>query len=93
MMKIIISSFINLVPISLMLVTSLITGSKIRTMWMTPFYLFFGIIFIYIFQSQINLKKLKSFLYSFIFLFFLSQFYILYFVNQTDKGQIIRVKK
>ena len=78
--------FINLVPISLMLVTSLITGSKIRTMWMTPFYLFFGIIFIYIFQSQINLKELKSFLYSFIFLFFLSPILYSYIsINQTDK--------
>jgi len=32
--------FINLAPIALMFLTSFITGSKIRTMWMTPFYLF-----------------------------------------------------
>ena len=31
---------INILPIVLMFLTSLITGSKIRTMWMTPFYLF-----------------------------------------------------
>ena len=31
--------FINLVPIGLMFLTSMLTGSKIRTMWMTPFYL------------------------------------------------------
>ena len=54
------------------LLTSLITGSNIRTMWMTPFYLFFGTLFVYLFQVQINLKKLKSFMIGFIFFFFLS---------------------
>ena len=64
--------FVNILPIVLMFITSAITGSKIRTMWMTPFYLFFGVLFIYIFQSQINIKKINSFLYCFLFLFFLS---------------------
>ena len=64
--------FINICPIILMFITSAITGSKIRTMWMTPFYLFFGVLFVYIFKSQINLKKINSFLYVFLFLFFLS---------------------
>ena len=59
-------------PIALMFFTSLITGSKIRTMLMTPFYLFFGTLFVYLFQSQINLKKLKPFMIGFIFFFFLS---------------------
>ena len=78
--------FISIIPILLMLVTSIITGSKIRTMWMTPFYLFFGVLFVYIFQSQINLKKLKLFLYGFIFLFFLSPILYSYIsINQTDK--------
>tara|TARA_Y100000768_G_scaffold307615_1_gene241721 strand:+ start:549 stop:1871 length:1323 start_codon:yes stop_codon:yes gene_type:complete len=63
---------INVLPFILMLLTSLFTGSKIRTMWMTPFYLFLGTLFIYIFQSQINIKKLKSFFIGFIFFFFLS---------------------
>ena len=63
---------INIFPILLMFLTSVITGSKIRTMWMTPFYLFFGTLFVYIFQAQINFKKLKSFMMGFIFLFFLS---------------------
>ena len=63
---------INLIPIFLMIVSSLILGSKIRTMWMTPFYLFWGVLFIYIFQSQINFKKINIFLISFLFLFFLS---------------------
>ena len=78
--------FVNFVPIVLLVFTSLITGSKIRTMWMTPFYLSFGILFVYIFKSQINLKKLDQFLYGFIFLFFLTP--ILYYyisLNQTDK--------
>ena len=73
-------------PIILIFLTSAITGSKIRTMWMTPFYLFFGVLFVYIFQSQINLKKINSFLYGFLFLFFLSP--ILYSfdsLNNADK--------
>tara|TARA_B100000780_G_scaffold250251_1_gene196315 strand:+ start:1605 stop:2927 length:1323 start_codon:yes stop_codon:yes gene_type:complete len=64
--------FVNILPIVLMFMTSVITGSKIRTMWMTPFYLFFGVLFIYAFKSQINIKKINSFLYGFLFLFFLS---------------------
>jgi len=64
--------FINICPIILMFITSAITGSKIRTMWMTPFYLFFGVLFVYILKSQINLKKMNLFLYVFLFLFFLS---------------------
>ena len=63
---------INVLPFILMFLTSLFTGSKIRTMWMTPFYLFLGTLFIYIFQSQINIKNLKSFFIGFIFFFFLS---------------------
>ena len=70
--KVLFLIFINIVPIFLILLTSLLTGSKIRTMWMTPFYLFFGLLFVYMFKSQINLKKINSFLYSFLFLFFLS---------------------
>ena len=62
--------FVNLVPIALMFLTSMLTGSKIRTMWMTPFYLFFGVLIVYIFQAQINLKKLKGFLSSFVILLF-----------------------
>jgi 4-amino-4-deoxy-L-arabinose transferase-like glycosyltransferase len=78
--------FVNIIPILLMLITSIITGSKIRTMWMTPFYLSFGILFIYVFRSQVNLKKLKPFLYGFIFLFFLSPILYSYVsINETDK--------
>ena len=49
--------FISLLPIILMFITSVLTGSKIRTMWMTPFYLFFGLLFVYLFQFQNRIKK------------------------------------
>jgi len=78
--------FINFLPIALMFLTSFFSGSKIRTMWMTPFYLFFGVFSVYLFQSQINIKKLKIFLYSFLFLFFLSPIIYSYIsISQTDK--------
>ena len=78
--------FVNLVPIGLMFLTSILTGSKIRTMWMTPFYLFFGVLIVYIFQAQINLKKLKSFLSSFLILFTISLFSYGYIsISETDK--------
>jgi 4-amino-4-deoxy-L-arabinose transferase-like glycosyltransferase len=77
---------INIFPILLMLLTSVITGSKIRTMWMTPFYLFFGTLFVYIFQAQINFKKLKPFTLGFIFLFFLSPtLYAYVSISKEDK--------
>ena len=78
--------FVNILPIFLIFITSMITGSKIRTMWMTPFYLFFGVLFVYIFHSQINLKKINSFLYGFLFLFFLSPTLYSYIsISETNK--------
>jgi len=77
---------INLVPIFLILLTSAIMGSKIRTMWMTPFYLYFGVLFIYVLKSQINIKRTNSFLSGFLFLFFLSPIIYSYVsISQTDK--------
>ena len=77
---------INLLPIFLILITSAIMGSKIRTMWMTPFYLYFGVLFLYILKSQINIKKTNSFLSGFLFLFFLSPIIYSYVsISQTDK--------
>ena len=77
---------INILPIILMFLTSFITGSKIRTMWMTPFYLFFGSLFIYLLQAQINIIKLKSFMIGFIFLFFLSPILYAYVsLSKDDK--------
>ena len=76
----------TIAPIFLMLLTSMILGAKIRTMWMTPFYLFAGTFFIFIFQSQINLKKLKRFTSVFLILFFTSPFAYAYIsITQTDK--------
>ena len=77
---------INIVPIILMFLTSMLMGVKIRTMWMTPFYLFFGVLVIYIFQSQINLNKLKGFVSVFLILFIFSPFAYAYVsITQTDK--------
>ncbi len=77
---------INILPIVLMFLTSLVTGSKIRTMWMTPFYLFFGTLFVYLLQAQVNLKKLKPFMTGFIFFFFLSPaLYAYVSISKDDK--------
>jgi 4-amino-4-deoxy-L-arabinose transferase-like glycosyltransferase len=78
--------FVNLVPIGLMFLTSMLIGSKIRTMWMTPFYLFFGVLIVYIFQAQINLKKLNGFISLFLILFFFSPFTYAYIsITEMDK--------
>ncbi len=77
---------INILPILLMFLTSVIAGSKIRTMWMTPFYLFFGTLFVYMLQTQINIKKLKPFVIGFIFFFFLSPVLYAYVsISKDDK--------
>ena len=77
---------INVLPIFLMFLTSVITGSKIRTMWMTPFYLFFGTLFVYMLQNQINIKKLKPFVIGFVFFFFLSPVLYAYVsISKDDK--------
>jgi 4-amino-4-deoxy-L-arabinose transferase-like glycosyltransferase len=78
--------FINLVPIVLIFLTSMLTGSKIRTMWMTPFYLFFGVLIVYIFQAQINFKKLNYFIIAFLILFIFSPLAYAYIaITKTDK--------
>jgi len=77
---------INILPIILVFLTSMIMGVKIRTMWMTPFYLFFGVFVLYIFQSQINLNKLKNFSSVFLILFLLPPFTYAYVsITETDK--------
>ena len=53
--------FSFLFPFFLILITSMVTGSRIRTMWMIPFYSLVGVFFIFLYQDSINLKKLKSF--------------------------------
>ena len=92
--KLIFLIFINFLPIFLIFITSIVTGSKIRTMWMTPFYLFFGVFFIYLFQHQINLKKINSFLYGLLFLFFMSPILYSYIsITQKDKRTDYRGKE
>ena len=77
---------INILPIFLMLLTSMITGSKIRTMWMTPFYLFFGTLIIYVFQKEISKINFKKFFVAFVFLFLLSPVTYGYIsIAKTDK--------
>jgi len=77
---------ITIVPIILMFLTSVILGAKIRTMWMTPFYLYIGTLFIYLFQNQIDTGRLKVFNYVFIFLFLFSPFLYGYIsITQKDK--------
>ncbi len=65
---------INIVPIAFVLLTSMTMGVKIRTMWMSPFYLFFGVLVIYVSQYNINLNKIKKFNIVFLTLFFLFPF-------------------
>ena len=77
---------INIIPIALVFLTSMIMGVKIRTMWMTPFYLFFGVLMVYIFQPKINLNKLKSFATVFVILFIFSPFTYAYVsISKTNK--------
>ena len=78
--------FITFVPILLMFITSLIFAANIRTMWMTPFYLFFGLFFIYHFKNSIDLNFLKRFIFSFLFIFILSPAAYLYIsILKDDK--------
>ena len=69
-----------------MFLTSLLTGAKLRTMWMTPFYLFMGVFFVYVFQKSFALHRLKYFFSIFLILFIFSPatyFYIS--ITQDDK--------
>jgi len=84
--KLIFLIVINIAPIVLIFLTSLFMGVKIRTMWMTPFYLFMGVLLVYIFQKKIILKKFKYFISIFLILFISSP--IIYFyisITQTNK--------
>ena len=61
-------------------------GTKIRTMWMTPFYIFFGTLLIYVFRKYITQTNYKSFITSFLILFILSPITYAYIsISQTDK--------
>merc|ERR1711991_438818 len=53
-------------------------------MWMTPFYLFIGTLFLNIFKKEIEIRKIKNFYYFFIF-FFISSPSIYLGVSLADK--------
>ena len=77
---------INILPLLLVFLTSFLAGIKIRTMWMSSFYLFFGVLVVYLFQKQIDLLRFKSFLISFLVLFLLYPAAYLYVsISKTDK--------
>jgi 4-amino-4-deoxy-L-arabinose transferase-like glycosyltransferase len=75
---------ISFLPILMVFLVSVISGAKIRTMWMSTFYLFFGLFFFYILKNKINLKKLNNFIYSFLFIFLLSPAIYLYVSLEND---------
>ena len=82
--KILFLLIINVFPIIMIFIVSLISGAKIRTMWMSTFYLFFGVLFFYYFQKIIDLKKIKNFFLIFIFLFLLSPITYFYISISND---------
>ena len=75
---------VNFLPLILVFFISLISGAKIRTMWMSTFYLFFGLLFFYYLKNIINLNKIKNFLFTICFLFFLSPITYLYVSISND---------
>ncbi len=78
--------FISIFPIFFIFFTSMVMGVKIRTMWMTPFYLFIGSFFLYLLKEKITLKKINKFFVSFLILFLASPVIYLYIsLSQTDK--------
>ncbi len=77
---------VNVIPILFIFLTSFTMGVKIRTMWMTPFYLSFGLLFIYMFRSEINFENMKAFTSVFLVLFFISPIlYVYVSISKTDK--------
>jgi len=63
---------LTLSPVILILFTSVISGSVIRTVWMVPFYSTLGIFLTYILFKSINITKLKFFKMIIIFFLVLS---------------------
>ncbi len=84
--KLIFLIIINIVPLLLIFLTSFFLGARIRTMWMTPFYLFSGVLCVYIFQTKIYRERFKYFLNVFLFLFILSpSIYIYHSISKKDQ--------
>ena len=55
-----------------MVLTSAAMGVKVRTMWMTPFYLFSGLFIIYLYHKIVTKNNLKKFSIIFLIIFILS---------------------
>ena len=84
--KLIFLIIINIVPLLLIFLTSFFLGTKIRTMRMTHFYLFSGVLCVYIFQTKIYRERFKYFLNVFLFLFILSpSIYFYHSISIKDK--------
>ncbi len=73
----------TLIPICLIFVISLISGAKIRTMWMTPFYLSAGLLIIYILKNSLKKNFLNRFIFVFLFFFILSPS-LYFYISVTD---------
>ena len=92
--KLIFLLLINLMPIILIFLTSLFLGAEIRTMWLTPFYIFIGLLIVYILKSSIKLNRLKNFISIFIIFFLFSPFgYGYVSIIKTDKRTDYQGKK
>ena len=63
--------FTTILPILLIIFTSFVMGAQIRTMWMTPFYLFVGVFLIHVFKKDL-IKKIRGFYLIFLFFFVIS---------------------
>ena len=81
--KLIFLIIINVAPLLLIFLTSFFLGIRIKTMWMTPFYLFTGVLCVYIFQNNIKAGRFRYFLNVFLFLFILSP--LIYFFHSIFK--------
>ena len=77
-----ISFSISILPIILVFIISMFTGAKIRTMWMSTFYLFFGLFIFYFSTNKIKMKKILNFFYIFGFIFCYHQQHISIFLSQ-----------
>ena len=83
--KIIFLFIITFLPIILVLITSFFTGAKIRTMWMTPFYLLVGVFIIEIYKKRLNLNLKKFFYVFFVFFFFSPAMYLIVSISNEFK--------
>ena len=72
---------INFLPVIIIFLISFVSGAKIRTMWMSSFYLFLGLLLFYYFKNIIDIKKINNLLFVIVFFFFLSP--VTYFYIST----------